>query len=57
MTNPAISPDINKQLFLDDHAVEQTSRVVRTLHQPEKVGPVIRLEHRPPLRPHCSCRE
>ena len=42
MTNPEISPDINKQLFLDDHAVEQTSRVVRALHQPEKLGPVIR---------------
>ena len=37
-----INPDINKQLFLDDHSIEHMSGVVRTLHSPEKQGPVIR---------------
>ena len=42
MIYPAINPDLNKQLFLDDHAVEEMDGVTRTLHQPNKKGPVIR---------------
>ena len=37
-----INPDIHKQLFLDDYPIEQLSGVVRTLHRPEKLGPVIK---------------
>ena len=37
-----INPDIHKQLFLDDHAVEDKFGVIRTLHKPEKYGPVIK---------------
>jgi len=32
----------NKQLFLDDHAIDSTSGIVRTLHQPSRYGPVIK---------------
>ena len=42
MTYPAINPDINRQLFLDDHAIEEMSGLARTLHRPVKHGPVIR---------------
>ena len=37
-----IDPSKNKQLFLDDHAIETTSGVERKLHQPHKLGPIIR---------------
>ncbi|MDX9972846.1 MAG: hypothetical protein RBU21_07650 [FCB group bacterium] len=36
-----------RQLFLDDHGVEETTNLTRTLHAPEKRGPVIR-----PQPPH-----
>ena len=37
-----IDPKKYRQLFLDDFAVEKMTGVHRTLHQPEKVGPVVR---------------
>ena len=37
-----IDPKKHRQLFLDDHALEETIGTYRTLHQPEKVGPVVR---------------
>ncbi len=37
-----IDPVRHKQLFLDDHAVESMSGVKRTLHRPDKPGPVLR---------------
>ena len=37
-----IEPKKYRQLFLDDHAVETKSGFRRTVHQPDKVGPVVR---------------
>ena len=37
----SIDPAAHKQLFLDDHAVHSTTGVTRTLHPPEKHGPLI----------------
>jgi hypothetical protein len=37
-----IHPENNKQLFLDDGAIHSMEGVTRTLHPPEKCGPVIR---------------
>ena len=37
-----IEPGKYRQLFLDDHAVERRSGLCRTVHQPVKVGPVVR---------------
>lgn len=31
-----------KQLFLDDHAIESSSGIVRSLHQPYRYGPVLK---------------
>jgi len=42
MEYPIIYPARHKQLFLDDHAIESTSGVKRTLHPPQKCGPVLR---------------
>ena len=39
-----IDPTVNRQLFLDDHAVEQMEGVTRVLHRPEKQGPVLRAD-------------
>ncbi len=44
MTSPQINPAQHKQLFLDDHAIERTSNVNRTLHQPEKHGPILKAD-------------
>ena len=41
MKTDMIRPDRHKELFLDDYAIESTSGVQRTLHQPEKQGPVL----------------
>ena len=37
-----INPAQHKQLFLDDHTIESLSGVKRTLHPPQKCGPVLR---------------
>ena len=37
-----IHPEQHRQLFLDDAAIDEMHGVHRTLHQPEKCGPVIR---------------
>ena len=42
MTQPLIDPKAHKQLFLDDHAVERTYAIERTLHQPDRKGAVLR---------------
>ena len=34
----------HKQLFLDDHAIESTKSIKRTLHKPVKHGPILRAE-------------
>ena len=36
-----IDPAKYKQLFLDDHAIENLKGIRRILHQPKKHGPVI----------------
>ena len=33
-----------KQLFLDDHIIEETSSLKRTMHQPRKRGPVLKAD-------------
>jgi hypothetical protein len=40
ITEPGI-----RQLFLDDHLVEKSAGLSRTLNQPEKRGPVLKAEH------------
>ncbi len=40
-----INPVQHKQLFLDDDAIASMEGVKRTLHQPEKQGPVIKPDH------------
>jgi hypothetical protein len=35
-----IDPIKHKQLFLDDHAVQDINGLDRILHQPDKQGPV-----------------
>lgn len=42
MVTDLIHPELNKQLFLDDVGISNTQGVKRTLHPPEKCGPVIR---------------
>ena len=37
-----IDPSKNKQLFLDDYAIESMFGVQRKLHQPDRLGPVLR---------------
>lgn len=37
-----INPGMYRQLFLDDHAVESSEGVIRRLHQPKRLGPVIK---------------
>ena len=37
-----IDPLRHRQLFLDDHAIEETTGPRRTLHQPTRHGPVLR---------------
>ena len=39
---PIVMPAGQRQLFLDDYAVDQIENLTRTLHQPEKRGAVIR---------------
>ena len=41
MTLP-VDPYEHKQLFLDDYAIEELSGVSRTLHQPNRLGPVLK---------------
>ena len=38
----SIDPYEHKQLFLDDYAIEETSNVRRTLHQPDRLGPILK---------------
>jgi hypothetical protein len=42
MESQIIDPKAQKQLFLDDHAIERTFAVKRTLHQPSRKGAVVR---------------
>ena len=42
MQNIAVDPARHKQLFLDDFVIERMSGVTRTLHQPDKYGPVVK---------------
>ena len=42
MCDNTISPDRQRQLFLDDGAIERVSGLRRTLHQPGHHGPVLR---------------
>ncbi len=42
MDEKLIDPKQHRQLFLDDGALEKTIGTYRTLHQPRKVGPVVR---------------
>ena len=44
MTSSHINPAQHKQLFLDDYAVASTSNVSRTLHQPDKHGPILKAD-------------
>ena len=44
MTASQINPAQHKQLFLDDHAIASTSNVKRTLHQPDKHGPILKAD-------------
>jgi hypothetical protein len=39
---PILIPAGQRQLFLDDHAIDKIENLTRTLHQPEKRGAVIR---------------
>ena len=41
-----------RQLFLDDYAVQEVSGLVRTMHQPEKKGAVIKPD---PANPEVNC--
>ena len=45
MNDPVAVPLGQSQLFLDDHVVARTTGLVRTMHQPEKRGPVVKAEH------------
>ena len=38
----AIDPYVHRQLFLDDHAIEESSGVRRVLHQPERLGAILK---------------
>ena len=42
MNSQTIDPGRNKQLFLDDHAIESMSGVKRSLHRPVRYGPVLK---------------
>ena len=42
MAEQLIDPKKHRQLFLDDHVVWRTHGIRRSLHQPERCGPVIR---------------
>ena len=42
MCDIVIEPATNRQLFLDDRAVWRTHGIQRSLHQPERCGPIIR---------------
>ena len=44
MTSSHINPAQHKQLFLDDHAIASMSNVNRTLHQPDKHGPILKAD-------------
>ena len=44
MTPSHINPAQHKQLFLDDHAIASRSNVKRTLHQPDKHGPILKAD-------------
>ena len=44
MTQNLIEPKKHRQLFLDDHVVWRTHGIQRSLHQPERCGPVIRAD-------------
>jgi hypothetical protein len=44
MTSSHINPAQHKQLFLDDHAIASMSNVNRTLHQPDRYGPILRAD-------------
>ena len=41
-TAQTIDPYPHRQLFLDDHAVEESSGVRRVLHQPERLGAILK---------------
>ena len=44
MTSRHINPAQHKQLFLDDHAIASMSNVHRTLHQPDRYGPILKAD-------------
>lgn len=46
-----INPKEHKQLFLDNHVIESMKGVKKSLHQPQKWGPVIKSGYQSRISP------